>query len=558
MKTTVFTAEELSKFPKATIEKMYLELLESFNTLKKQLDTIQNQNDLLNRNLQIFQEQIAILTQQKFGRKTETAKNIPSGQVSFLDILPDSLKDFFNEAEAASDNTACSEPEMETVVYKRRKTKGKRDKDLSGVEVVVDPTISLPDSVLKERFPYGYTRLEDEVHRELEYIPAKFLVHEIHIAVYAGKKDTGIIKADRPDRLLTGSIITPSLAAGIIDAKYVNHIPLNRLSEDFRRSDVILSRQTLAKWMIKLTERYFRVIYDRMHNEILKCKLISCDETPFCVINNGRSSKSKDYMWVYHSSQRCGGPPIYMYDYHDGNRNTQALKEFLKGYKGILMTDGFQVYHTASRERPDELKVAGCWAHAKRRYADQVKALGAGNANGTIADEGNKRISAIFHVDNMYKDKSDEDRLKNRQDSVKPLVDAYFEWVKKTMLRPDVDKGSNVYKALSYSVNQEQFLREFLDNPIIPLDNNDAERSIKNFCVAKHSWHVIGTKSGAKSSAMLYSIAETAKANNLKTYEYFKYLLEEILKHQDDNPREYLDDLMPWSETLPQNCRNIK
>lgn len=549
--------EELNNIPKDMIIKMYVQLSDSFDLMNSQMDQLIKQDKELNRNLALMKEQIAILTQNRFGRKTEKSADIPSGQMTIMDILPEDMRDVFNEAEAtAEDNVA--EPDMETITYKRKKTSGKRDRDLEGIEVIVDDTITLPEAELKERFPYGYNRLPDEIYRELEFIPSKFLVHEKHIAVYAGKKDTGVIRANRPERLLKNSLLTPSLAAGVIDAKYVNHLPLNRLSEDFKRKNVNISKQVLAGWMIKLADRYLSPVYKHMRDEILKSKLIHCDETPFKVINNGRGPGTKDYMWVYHSYERYGSPPIYIYGYHDGRRNAEALKEFLGDYKGILMTDGYNVYHTVANERGDTLKVAGCWAHVKRGFAIQVKSQGVETPYGTVADEGNKRIAAIYHVDNMCKDKSEEERLKNRQASVKPLVDAYFAWTRSLRDRPDIDRGSNVGKVISYSLNQEKFLREFLNDPIIPLDNNDAERSIRSFCVGKHSWNVIGTKNGATSSAILYSIAETAKANNLKTFEYFQYLMEQILIHLDDDPRDYMESIMPWSKELPENCFKTK
>lgn len=183
-----------------------------------------------------------------------------------------------------------------------------------------------------------------------------------------------------------------------------------------------------------------------------------------------------------------------------------------------------------------------------------LKALKASNPRGSVAAEAHKRIAAIYHVDNMYKTASDEERLDNRQNSVKPLVDAFFSWIK-SIDTACLDKSGALYGAINYAVNQELYLRAFLDNPIIPLDNNDAERSIKKFCVGKHSWHIIASKRGAKASAILYSIAETSKANGLKPYEYFKYLLEGMLVHLDDKPSDYIDDLLPWSDKIPEYCR---
>ncbi len=173
------------------------------------------------------------------------------------------------------------------------------------------------------------------------------------------------------------------------------------------------------------------------------------------------------------------------------------------------------------------------------------------------AYEAVKRIDAMYHLDNQYKGSSKEERLDQRQQSVKPLADAYFAWVKVQLAKANANKP--LKGALNYSINQEKYLRVFLTDPEIPMDNNDAERSIKAFCVRKHSWHIVDSVKGAGSSALLYSIAESAKANDLKPYEYFVYLLTELKEYPVGNvPEETLDRLMPWSEGLPDSCRKTK
>ena len=172
------------------------------------------------------------------------------------------------------------------------------------------------------------------------------------------------------------------------------------------------------------------------------------------------------------------------------------------------------------------------------------------------ADEAVKRIAAIYHTDHVYKDTSPKEILDNRQQSVKPLVDAYFAWIKELLANPGLDSSSSLRTALNYSVNQEPYLRTFLEDSEIPLDNNDAERSIKKFCVGKHSWHIIESKNGAKASAMMYSIAETAKANGLNPSEYFQHLLEQLKEYPRNNvPDDKLEELMPWSPQLPDKCK---
>lgn len=152
--------------------------------------------------------------------------------------------------------------------------------------------------------------------------------------------------------------------------------------------------------------------------------------------------------------------------------------------------------------------------HALRKFADILKAVGNKGAmtfGQELADETIRRIATIYHTDNMYKGTSPKRILDNRQQSVKPLVDAYFTWIKEKLGTPGLDQSSAIKATLNYSLNQEQYLRTFLAEPEVPLDNNDAERSIKKFCVGKHSWHIIESKNGAKASAMIYSIAETQK-----------------------------------------------
>ncbi|WP_349945177.1 IS66 family transposase [Lacrimispora sp. BS-2] len=552
MNKSTITPDELNKLPKDLLISMYMQLNESFTVIREQNERIQSQNDQLMKKISGLQENLAVLTQQRFGRKTEQTSQI-NGQLSF--DLDNSC--VLNEAEKTVEDGIPKEPDIETVmIIKQRKSKGKRETDLKDIDTVVEEH-TLSDERLEALFPFGYHRLPNEVYKDLEYIPAKFLVHEHHVAIYAGKNDTGIIRADRPERLLKNSILTPALAASIFNAKYVNAVPINRLSEEFLRNDVRISRQVMAGWMIRLSERYLGPVYREMHRRILESRLIHCDETPFKVVDDGRSPNSKNYMWVYHTSTRYGSPPIFLYEYQP-TRKADNPRRFLEGYSGILMTDGYQVYHTLANERPDELKVAGCWAHAKRRWTELIKSIGKGTANGLIADEANRRISAIYHIDNMYKEASAEERLDNRKKSVKPLVDAYFEWLKRLQARPDIDKGSKTYGAITYSLNQERYLRTFLEDEMIPLDNNDAERSIKAFCVGKHNWHIVDSVNGAHASGVLYSIAETAKANGLKPYEYFRYLLEQMLIHLDDEPKDYIGDLVPWSVKIPECCKKLK
>jgi len=139
---------------------------------------------------------------------------------------------------------------------------------------------------------------------------------------------------------------------------------------------------------------------------------------------------------------------------------------------------------------------------------------------------------------------------------VKPLVDNLLDWCWQSSLR--VPPSSETAKGINYCLNQEKYLRVFLTDPQILLDNNLAEQAIRPFCIGKKNWKIIDTVHGAKASAILYSIVETTKANELNIYQYFKHLLTEIPKHMDDPDLGFLDGLLPWSKELPEVCRKKK
>lgn len=552
MINTTISMDELNQLSRETLLILYTNLSESFRILSEQNHVIQKQNEQLLSQVEDLKEQLSILTQHRFGSRSERVLQT-EGQLS-IDLENMCV---LNEAECLVEDGMPGEAAIEEVLVRRKpRAKGKRALNLKDIETVV-VMHECSEEELARQFPRGWHVLPDEVYKELKYIPGRFEVLEHHIKVYAGDHDTGgILRAHKPARLLDHSILTPELASAIFNAKYVNAVPLKRLSEEFLRNDVDIPRQDMAGWMIRIHQYYLGPVHERMKQELLKNRLIHCDESPFTMPEHG-----KEYMWVFHSPGKSGGASVYLYEYL-GSRGTDALRGFLEGYQGTLVTDGYQVYHTMADEHPDDLKVAGCWAHARRKYAEIVKAAGKSGPKTPAqkaAAEAVSRIAAIYHVDNMYKDASASERLENRQSSVKPLVDAYFGWVKEQLVKNGLDKSSKLAGALNYSVNQEEFLRVFLEDGEIPPDNNDAERSIRSFCVGKHNWHIIDSKKGAKASAMLYSLAETAKANNLKPYEYFLYLLTQLMEYPRGKvPEDEVSKLMPWSEELPDRCRKTK
>ena len=544
--------EQLSSDQLHTLSKEALVIIVA--SLQDQLVSVQSQldsaNALLqdnNRQIELLTEQIRIMNQRQYGRKSESGLNDVDGQLT--------LFDGFNEAEVLSKPDA-SEPEVSEIIissYKRSKTKGKRDEDLDGLPArIIEHTLT--DEELTEKFPEGYKELPPEVYKRLHIIPETFIVDEHHVHVYASKKNTDvIIKAPRSVDLFRNSIATPSLVASIINGKYVNALPLERQSKAFKCNGIHLSTNTMANWVIKSADSYLSLVYDRMQKLIYNNKVIHADETPVKVMRiDGEKIKSgkKTYMWVYRNKLSSKSPPIVLYDWQP-SRRADHPREFLKGFSGVVVTDGYQVYHKLGKERPD-LNVAGCWIHARRPYAEFIKSIGTQAAKGSLAQEAYDMITEIMHMDNEYDDLSAKDRKIQRQKHLSEKVDAYFAWVKAKY--DQVTHNSTIGKALAYSIHQEEYLRKFLSDGNIPMDNNYAEQAIRPFTIGRKNFVIIESDNGAKASAMLYSLAETAKANLVNTYQYFELLLTEIPKHMDDTDLGFLDDLMPWSARVQSEC----
>ena len=237
-----------------------------------------------------------------------------------------------------------------------------------------------------------------------------------------------MVKAPHPRNLLRGSLVSPSLAAAIINGKYVNAVTLYRLEKEFERYGLSITRQNMANWMIRLGEEYLGVLYDYLHKLLYDYHVIQADETPALVNKDGRSAGSKSYMWDYRSGFMYPERQIVLYEYQK-TRNASHPRNFLKDYTGICVTDGYQVYHTLEKERED-LRIAGCWVHCRRRFYDALEVIPKAHQKESILHLFIKQIQAIYREEGKLAGLSSEERLAQRQLVVKPLVDAFFAYLK--------------------------------------------------------------------------------------------------------------------------------
>ena len=538
--TIKYTKEQLNKFDKDL-------LIELFLGMQGQMEELSRQTQALNDRMQLMMEQMVLFQKNRFGRSSE--KMADSEQIRFMEV--DGTIVFFNEAEAVCDLDAPEPDDLELKAPKKKKQPGKKAADIAGLTVKRIDHYLKEEELTAEFGENGWKQLPDAISRCYQFIPASVVIEEHRIGVYSSKLDEHMIKAPHPRNLLHGSLVSPSLAAAVINGKYVNAVPLYRLEKEFERYGLAITRQNMANWMIRLGEEYLGTMYDYLHKLLYDYHVIQADETPVLVNKDGRPAGSQSYMWVYRSGFMYRDRQIILYEYQK-TRNASHPREFLRDYTGICVTDGYQVYHTLEKERED-LKIAGCWVHCRRRFNDALEVIPKAHRKESILHLIMKQIQAIYREEGKLSDFSMKDRLMQRQLVVKPLVDAFFAYLKQN--EPKIPKNGKIREAFTYALNQESYLKVFLEDGDVPIDNNASERAIRGFCIGKKNWEMIDTVNGANSSAIIYSIAETAKANNLKPFDYFEYLLTEIPKHVDDKNIDFLAELLPWSDMLPENIR---
>ena len=535
-----YTEEQLNTVDKSLLIQMFLNQQEQLETLTAEVRS-------LNEKMQLMMEQMVLANRNRFGRSSEKMED--ASQISFMEV--DGTIVFFNEAEAVCNMDALEPEQLEVPTPRPVKKKGKKEQDMSGLPIERVDHYMTEEELTAEFGKNGWKQLPDAISRRYRFVPAKVEVEEHHIGVYSDKKDGHMVKAKHPRGLLHGSTVSPTLAAAIINGKYVNAIPLYRLEQEFRRYGLAITRQNMANWMIRLGEEYLSVLYDYLHRKLYDYHVIQADETPVLVNHDGRPAGSKSYMWVYRSGYMYPEKQIVLYEYQR-TRNASHPREFLKDFSGICVTDGYQVYHTLEKEKED-LTIAGCWVHGRRKFEEVLATIPAEGKKESVAYLVMKQIQAIYREEGKLKDLSSKERLAQRQVVIRPLVDALFAYLKQK--KDQIVVKGKLKAAFTYLLNQEKYLRVFLNDGDVPMDNNASERAIRGFCIGKKNWEVIDTINGAKTSAVIYSIAETAKANNLKPYEYFEHLLTVIPEHMEDTDRSFLEELLPWSPALPENIR---
>jgi transposase len=511
--------------------------------LKEENASLQNEKAELLAKLNWFEEHFRLNQHRLYGRSSE--QTVHSEQQTL-----------FNEAEALDAvKPSVPEPTVEEITYKRKKKqKGHREEMLKDLPVeVVEHKLPEEEQVC-DVCGGDMHEMSVEITREIEIIPPQVKVIEHRRSVYAcgdcerNEITTPVITAPMPKRTLPGSIASAATIAHVMTQKYMFGVTLYRQETYWKQLDIEISRQTMANWLILASSRWLSIIFERMHQLLLLHDIIHADETGLQVLHEpGRAADSESFMWLYRTGRE--GPPIVLFEYQT-TRARKHPQKFLQGFKGYLCTDGYQSYEGL----PDIINVA-CLAHARRKWDEALKSLPKEVRDAPCAaKEGLNFCNRLYSVEHEFEDTSPEERNEGRLKKSKPILEEFYKWLKHQ--RPRITPKSTTGKAVNYCLNQWEKLNGYLLDGRLYCDNNISERSIKGFVISRKNFLFCNTPNGATASAMIYSVIETSKANNLKPLEYLTYLLK-MLPNVDVKDQSVLDLLMPWSVDLPESCKLI-
>ena len=517
-------------------------------TLQKTIESRDKREAELVQERDNLKEELAVLKKMIFGSKSERRTNppVPDGQLSLFDL--DEGLGIFNEAEAEQDPelAAIDEEEKKSPKKPRRKKTVQAEK-LAGLpvrKVVLD----LPEG--QKACPECGTPLirigEELVRRELEFIPAKLTVIEYYSASYNCPTCEENLRSHNfkgkewhPHRL--HGMGAASAIAWVMYQKYCNYIPLYRQEKDWEQYGAKMDRATLANWIILNANECFAPMTAFFKRKLLQRMFLMADETPVQVLKEpGRRAQTKSYMWIFRTGEDSE-VPIVLYKYSQTRAGDNA-KDYLDGYAGYLMCDGYSGYNKVK-----SAKRCACWAHI-RRYLIEAIPKGKENDLTHPAVQGLTYVNRLFQLERIIHEKySDPDAIKRaRLQKEKPVLEAFLAWLDKQT----TVKGSRMEKAVQYARNRKPYLATYLEDGRCSFSNNASERSVKAFVMGRKNWLFSDTPEGAKASEMVSSVIETARANGVNVYHYLTWLLENC--PASNMTDDQLEAYAPWNESVKE------
>jgi transposase len=474
------------------------------------------------RRIEHLLEQFRLARHRQFGASSEKAP----GQ-----------GEFFNEAEYLSSAAAEEEPHSpasgaSSSAPRERGARKPLPPELPRVQI----RHVLPESARRCACGCELSVIGQEESEQLDVIPARIQVlHHIRERYACSRCEAAPVLAPLPAQPIPKSNASPGLLAHIAVAKYQDGLPLHRQEHILARSGIDLPRQTLARWMIRVAQ-LAQPVLNLLWDELLSNPVIHCDETVVQVLKElGKPPTSNSYMWAL-----AAGPPerpVVLFDYHP-SRSGEIPKRLLAGFRGYLMTDGYEGYSSLAAE--DGIKHLCCMVHARRRFREAQRVQPSGTTG--RADIAMEYFRKLYQIERKIADADAETRYQTRQDESLPLLKKFRAWLDEAL--PQVAPKGVLGEALQYLNKYWSKLVRYCEDGRLPIDNNRLENNIRPFVIGRKAWLFSDTPAGAHASAGLYSLVETAKTAGIEPYSYLRHLFTAL-------PRatvvEQFEALLPWN-----------
>ena len=484
--------------------------------------------ELLNRIIKL-EEKLARLKARRFGKSSEKLERQ-------IDIVERLLEEEETLLGFESKSSFTLEGEIKSKGQARRK---KLPDHLPREDVILEPEVKC-DACGGEKF----RTIGNDVSEVLERIPESLKVIRYIRPRCACTSCDNIVQAYAPSKVIDKGIAGPGLLAEIFVDKFCNHLPAYRQSQIYAREGVEISRSTISSWLgagAKLLEPIANLIREY----VILANQIHGDDTPVKVLNPGTGKTKTARMWVYVNDGRPRGSssPVAAGYYYSPDRKGERPQEHLKNFTGILHADSYSGYNKlyVSEDNPEAtIEEAACWAHTRRKFYD----IAAYNDKANIAFAVIDKIAEIYGVEAKIRGMPPDVRLRTRKKESVELVNELFAGFKKAYKQ--LPKKSSTAQAIAYALGNEVALRRFLDNGNIEIDNNAAERALRSVAVGRKNWLFAGSNKGGETAAIIYTLIETAKLNNINPVKYLHKVFDVI----QDYKANHLQDLLPWNIKL--------
>ncbi len=533
MQSAIKKQRKQGSYERLGVSELLAALAEKDQLLEEKDDLLQVHQKHLNDNasvilaqskrISLLEEYLRLATVQKFGASSE--------KLAFQ-------SDLFDEAEIEAALSELEEqlPEEDWVRHQKKKRKRGFSDKLLRVQIHLTLTDEEKEGAAKTFFT--------KVKEELEFIPAQLKVLEYwqEKAVFNRDGEDVIVTAQRPAHPLGKCFASTPLLAYIIASKYADGLPLYRLEGMLKRHGGEISRANMAHWIIRLQD-VFQPLINLIREVQLEGTYLQADETRIQVLKEaGKTAQSDKWMWVIR-----GGPPdrpSVLFEY-DPSRAGAVAERLLDGFGGVLQADGYSGYSNVCQAAG--ITRIGCFDHARRKFVEASRAAqtqGTQKKAGqpTKADVALSQIRKLYAIEKSIKDLDCDKKKQARQALSVPVLDDLRKWLEKNVSR--VPRDSLTHKAMTYTLNQWEYLIGYCEDGQLHISNALAENAIRPFAVGRRAWLFADTSHGARASATCYSLVESAKANNLEPYAYLQHVLAHIAAA---DTVEKLEALLPWN-----------